>query len=174
MATEQKPIIGSYTGDSHRTVIQMPGEGETVSVGPDPVWFKVVTEDTGGAYCMMEITVRPDFIGPPLHVHYVMDEGFYVLEGELQLTVEDKQYRCPAGSWVLIAKGTPHTWGTPPDATQPARLHIIASPAGFEGFFYDLSALFAKYNGPPPLDEYIELFAKYDHEIVEQAGAPPA
>jgi quercetin dioxygenase-like cupin family protein len=78
----------------------------------------------------------------PPHVHHRHTESFYVLEGELTLTVGDRELRAEAGSWVQVAPGVPHA------VSRPARhLDLHAPSCGFGAFVrgeraaFDLSAL---------------------------------
>jgi quercetin dioxygenase-like cupin family protein len=45
--------------------------------------------------------------GPPLHCHD-WDEGFYVLEGEVEFFCDAQSHRCLTGTLVHIARGTKH------------------------------------------------------------------
>jgi quercetin dioxygenase-like cupin family protein len=56
-----------------------------------------------------EIRSGPEATPPPLHVHPRHMESFYVLEGELALTVGDRELRAEAGSWVQVPPGVAHT-----------------------------------------------------------------
>jgi quercetin dioxygenase-like cupin family protein len=58
------------------------GEGRVLDVLGETVTCKVVGEETGGAYALLEIQSPPQ-CGPPMHVHRREDKGFYVLEGAL-------------------------------------------------------------------------------------------
>jgi quercetin dioxygenase-like cupin family protein len=44
----------------------------------------------------------------PAHVHRRHVESLYVLEGELTLTVRDREVRAETGSWLQVARGVPH------------------------------------------------------------------
>ena len=62
----------------------------------------------------------------PLHVHDRDDEAWYVLEGTLGFRRGDELLEAPAGSGVLVAAGTAHTfWNA---ATSPARYLIVMTP----------------------------------------------
>ena len=120
-----------------RTIILGPGEGKTVSVFGDPFTYKVASHDTNNAYSIVEVTVSVHT--PPPHPHHNEDEGFYVLEGELEVRVGDRTVRAPAGSFVLGPKGVVH--GYSKVGLGPAKLLEIFSPAGFEHFFEEISGL---------------------------------
>jgi mannose-6-phosphate isomerase-like protein (cupin superfamily) len=64
--------------------------------------------------------------GPPQpsHVHRRHVESFYVLEGELALTVGERELRAPAGSWVEVPPGVPHAVSVPgPERARFLNLH---------------------------------------------------
>jgi mannose-6-phosphate isomerase-like protein (cupin superfamily) len=46
----------------------------------------------------------------PLHIHHSDDEAWYVLEGTLGFVIGDREVEAPAGSAVLVPRGTPHSW----------------------------------------------------------------
>jgi quercetin dioxygenase-like cupin family protein len=52
---------------------------------PDGTTFEVVESDSesGGARMEFEITMAPDAIGPPRHIHPSQEESWTVLSGEL-------------------------------------------------------------------------------------------
>jgi len=68
---------------THRPTVRKPGEGRTIAVFGDVYRFLAVGEDTNGKYALWEAVVPPGG-GPPPHVHSREEEGFYVLEGEIQ------------------------------------------------------------------------------------------
>jgi mannose-6-phosphate isomerase-like protein (cupin superfamily) len=110
-----------------------PGEGRTIKVPGHPMTFKASKEHTGGAYSLQEVTVVGE--GPPQHIHKAEEEAFYVLEGELNIKIGENITRGSAGSFVLVPRGTVHTfWNAGPT---PAKLLGILSPAGLEQFFVE-------------------------------------
>jgi hypothetical protein len=68
-----------------------PGEGNTIQVPGHPITYKARKEDTGGAYSLLEATVMGD--GPPQHIRKAEEEGFYVLEGEVNIQIGDQTIR---------------------------------------------------------------------------------
>jgi quercetin dioxygenase-like cupin family protein len=96
-------------------------------------------ELTGGRLESFEQLIEPGH-GPPLHVHDVQDEVFYVLEGDLRFRVGDEaERRVGSGASVVIPRGTPHAFQVDGDA--PARLLVTFTPAGIEPFFRAASKL---------------------------------
>ncbi len=69
--------------------------------------------------------------GPP-HVHRRHIESFYVLEGELALIAGGRELRAPAGSWVQVPPGVPHSVSS---GSGPVRLLDLHTPScGFGAF----------------------------------------
>ncbi len=141
------------------------GRGKTLNVLGDEVVVVVGGADTAGAYAVVEQVSQPGS-GPPLHMHLREDEGFYILEGEYEFRVGDEVVRAMPGTFLIAPRRTPHTFQCV--GTRPGRVQVIITPAGFENFFGDLSALSAA--GPPDTEEVLGLARKYELEIL---GSPP-
>jgi quercetin dioxygenase-like cupin family protein len=120
-------------------VFQRPGEGGTVDnpLGADVV-FKARGEQTDGTLTAFETLVGPGD-GPPLHTHANEGESVYVLDGEMRFKLRDEIQAAPAGSFVFIPRGAPHTWQNVGDG--PARILIHFTPSGMERFFDGFAAL---------------------------------
>jgi len=144
---------------SHRGIVLGAGEGKTISVLGNSYTYKAAKEETGGAYTLIEGTVVGD--GPPPHIHTTEEEAFYVLEGELNVLVGQRTVTATAGAFVLVPRGTVHTFSKA--GTASAKILTIISPAGFEKFFEEIA-------GPPDLEKIMALAPKYNLEIV---GPPP-
>ena len=94
---------------------------------------------TQGAWSLVELTEQPGY-KTPLHRHNNWDESFYVLEGTLTAKVADSVYNLPAGSYILIPRGTPHAQANL--ASVPLKLLLTMTPSGFERHLKDRVALF--------------------------------
>jgi quercetin dioxygenase-like cupin family protein len=114
-----------------------PGEGRQLVLGTNLATLKAVTGDTGGRFSVMEHRLAAHGPHPPVHVDDQLDHAIYVLEGTVVLTVEQRQLTAPAGSFILIAHGTAHTFANPSDTA--ARLVEVDAPAGFERYFERLA-----------------------------------
>lgn len=126
---------------------------------------KVSGRDNGGEFAVLEVPTVPG-AAPPLHVHHIENEWFYVLEGEYDIRIGDQVVRLKPGASAYGPKLIPHTWRDVGSA--PGRLLVVAQPAGhIEAFTLDLEALTAK--GPASPEAYKALFARHDMEI---AGPP--
>lgn len=129
--------------------------------------FKATAQETGGAVTALETIAAPGE-GPPLHVH-AEDELIYTLEGSFRIRLGDVIEQAEPGSFVFIARGTPHTWQNV--GNRPARLFATIVPAatGFEEFFRRYAAL--------PVDERgTEAFARIatETQAFEVLGPPLA
>jgi mannose-6-phosphate isomerase-like protein (cupin superfamily) len=70
---------------------------------------------------------------PPPHLHRRHAEAFYVLDGELVLMADDREFRAEAGSWVQVPPGVPHTVSFP--GSEPVRFLNLHTPScGFGAF----------------------------------------
>jgi quercetin dioxygenase-like cupin family protein len=99
------------------------------------IFVRVTGAQTGGALAVTEMTMRR---GPaaPLHVQPLDDETFYVLEGALTFHADGRELAAPAGTTVVVPRGTPHAFRV--DSEQ-ARVLVMNTPAGHEGFFLAMS-----------------------------------
>jgi quercetin dioxygenase-like cupin family protein len=103
--------IAKFLPETETTVpiIRGPGEGKVVGVLRDQSTFKVLSEETGGAYAILEQKIPPGH-GPPLHVHRHETEIFYVLEGELEITIGGQKVTATAGAIVVGPRDIPHAF----------------------------------------------------------------
>src|SRR5262249_4842424 len=82
-------------------------------------------EDTGGAYCLLDMRVAPG-IGVPRHTHTREDEALFVLSGELEATVGDEIFTLRAGETLIAPRNIPHRLRNPGDV--PNHYLIMFSP----------------------------------------------
>src|SRR5215467_4767200 len=118
-----------------------PDDGETVRLGPVTMRILEDGSTTGHRLGIGEITVAPRTDGPPQHRHARHDEGFYVVSGTARFTVADTTYDAPAGTFVMIPPGAPHTFANP--AGEPAVLLNTFTPDLYVQYFRDLRDMIA-------------------------------
>src|SRR5919202_1846800 len=140
-----------------RAVVYRPGEGEVIA-GPSSVTIKATAEDTGGSFYLGESVIPPGFPGPPPHVHERMHDMFYVLEGTLTMRVGEETLELAAGGFACAPPGVVHTFSN--RSAAPVRFLNLATPAGFEHYMRELSAVMAK--GTPTSEEIGAIAARYD------------
>src|SRR5215831_4395134 len=111
---------------TNKPTINTPPQGRTVAVVGDIYRFLATGEESDGKYALWEALVPPGG-GPPPHVHSREEEGFYVLEGEVTITVGEKRLVAGAGAFVNMPVGTPHAFKN--ESNRPARMLISVAPA---------------------------------------------
>ena len=88
-------------------------------------------EDTGGAYCLLDLKVAPGK-GVPRHTHTLEDEALFVLCGELEAIGGDEVFTLRAGETLMAPRNIPHQLRN--SGNVPNHYLIMFSPAGFEEF----------------------------------------
>jgi quercetin dioxygenase-like cupin family protein len=148
------------------TVVQ-PGEGLVGELGSIGVAFKLWGQDTGGSVSVVEHPFPVGALVPP-HLHTREDEYSIVTEGEIGFRSGDREAVLGAGGYITKPRGELHAmWNA---GTVPARMIEVISPAGFEGFFRELSELVAA--GEPTLDVLLPLAESYGLQFGDAAWLP--
>ncbi|MFN7935517.1 MAG: cupin domain-containing protein [Bryobacteraceae bacterium] len=139
--------------------------GKLPGAGPRDAILKISGDDTGGEFALFEIP--PGNPGPPLHLHHIENELFWVLEGELDVQVGSDIIRLTAGSCAYAPRMTPHTWQ--PVGGHDVRFLAFAEPAGhLEEFIAELLRR-RRSGGPVDPASMKSLFEKYEMEVVGPA-----
>jgi len=144
-------------------LVLKPGEGRAIALGPIQM---VVQEDgtqTRGTLGVAEFTVPPHASTPPPHLHRAHEEGFYILEGELEFLAGTQTMRAGQGTWVMVPIGTVHTFSNPTD--KPARFLNTFTPPCYIRYFEEMSQLIQE-NGALDPHQFAALMARYDTEVV--------
>jgi quercetin dioxygenase-like cupin family protein len=137
-----------------------PGQGRSIDLGNFAMSVKATEEQTGGHFSLLEATEPADF-GPPLHIHRDASESFYVLEGAYTVFLDQRQFTCPAGSFVFIPAGTPHSFRV---SAETGRKLVLFTTASLVGYFEDLST--AIHEGRAGPEELSAIAAKYSMEVL--------
>ncbi len=124
---------------SSEPIILQPEEGRRIDLGAFAMSVKASEEMTAGVFTLLEATEPPDF-GPPMHIHHNAAEAFYVLEGEYIIFIEDRESRCPAGSFIYIPLGVRHGFRVGRVASRKLNLY---APGVMVGYFDELAAAIA-------------------------------
>ena len=95
--------------------------------------FLATSKETDGEFALIHCYFRKGFMAPP-HYHKLEDESFYILEGEIDFHVGDKQFRAGAGEFILLPKNIPHHFNL---VSETAKALLLITPAGFEAFFQE-------------------------------------
>lgn len=160
--------------DPARIIVLGPGEGRTITMGqnPDHMRLKAGAADTSRHFALLEYHAQPDSPGVPLHLHEGHDEGFYVLEGVLQMQLGQEVLDVQPGGFVFVPRGIAHRFGNP--FPEFCRFLATFSPAGFEEFFDQRLRLLEQHG----LDSQEVLDLARSHGVVymdppEQAAGQP-
>ena len=113
-----------------------PGEGRSIDLGNFVMSVKATTVETGAAFTLLE-AAEPAGFGPPMHIHHDASEAFYVLAGEYVIFLEEREFKCPAGSFIYIPVGMRHGFRV---GGVPSRKLNLYSPAAMVGYFDELGA----------------------------------
>lgn len=141
-----------------------PDQGERLIWLGELTTIKVTGEHTSGHYAIAEVVSTPEgFV--PLHVHNAEDEAFFVVDGEVDFTVGDRTFEAGPGTFVFGPRGVPHAYKV---KTSQARILMMFSPAGFEGFIRETST---PADAPPAaaeldMDEIVAVAARYGASIL--------
>jgi mannose-6-phosphate isomerase-like protein (cupin superfamily) len=96
-------------------------------------------EETGQGFSLVEHPMSPRALAAPLHLHTREDEYSYVLEGRMGALLGDDVVEAGPGDLVFKPRNQWHTFWNAGD--EPCRILEIISPAGFEQFFREVTAL---------------------------------
>lgn len=98
-------------------IVISPDEGTNLR-GEFQVTIKIRSEQTGGAFAVLEETLPPKRLIKP-HVHG-NDVWVYPLDGEVGVLVSDDVISLSPGAWVLKPAGLVHAMWNPTD--RPVRI----------------------------------------------------
>ena len=150
-----QPVSSVHKEKNANTVQFIPADtGEAYWVMGGLFTYLVTGAESGGSYFTLIVDVGPE-AGPPPHIHYLEEEQFYVLDGELTYSVGDQTFEVSTGDFIHIPRGTVHSFR---NGQKPSRLLATFSPAGIEGFFREVGDLVAdgdRLKSPPPVTEAI-------------------
>jgi mannose-6-phosphate isomerase-like protein (cupin superfamily) len=139
------------------------GEGEKqFSARGSVMFFKALAGQNGGDFSLMERTLPPGGRRPPPHRHTNCSEAYFVLDGLVSITAEDQELTVGPEGFVLIPRGTAHTFGNAGE--HEARLLVLHAPA-MDAYFAGLHELWNR-DEPPSPDEERGLMARFGMEPV--------
>ncbi|HAZ46838.1 MAG TPA: cupin domain-containing protein [Cyanobacteria bacterium UBA11369] len=154
--------------NSTTSVLIPTGKGRLLWWGDILVTFKVLGEETDGAFAVMEDIVPPHYATPP-HVHSREDERVYVVSGEFAFQVGNETFNVSAGDYINMPRHLVHNFRNIGD-TQGILL-VTFSPAGIEEMFYEMGRDVDDPSTPPPpytpeeMKNIIAIAAKHGVEI---------
>jgi mannose-6-phosphate isomerase-like protein (cupin superfamily) len=155
-------------------IVVPPGAGKPVRrLFGEQTTIKVTAPETGDAYAVRENEVPAGFDKVPFHIHHGAEEAFYILEGSMTVSTPERAVEAPAGSFVLIPRGTVHTLANP--GAVPLRWLTFISPGWLSAWIEEESDLQEEAGpGEPDAARRAAIYEKYGLEIVAPPPGRPA
>ena len=97
--------------------------------------WKATAAETGGAFFLFEDAMEQGK-ATPLHTHPESDETMYVLDGEILMHIDGRDYPVAAGGLAVAPRGVPHAFLV---VSETARLLCLHTPGSCEAFYVDAS-----------------------------------
>lgn len=138
-----------------------PDQGQEGFLGSIGVRFLIDGADTDERFSFVEHPMSPRALAAPLHLHTREDEYSYVLEGRMGALLGDDVVEAGPGDLVFKPRDQWHTFWNAGD--EPCRILEIISPAGFEHFFRELSAMGGAIRAEP--EALAQLNERYGFEM---------
>ena len=160
--TKETPRVNE---SEHAGYVLGPDEGIRMSAVGVTITFLVTGADSGGRFSLFEMTVPPNFDGPPPHWHKETAEAFFVLDGTVTAVHGDERTPVPAGGCWYVPTGVVHTYANESD--EPATFLALLTPSDMETYFFKLAELVQESSEWPPQDPEMlaavgELARRYD------------
>lgn len=158
--------------DGPRPFVRRRDEGEAYHALGALALRKATSEETGGAFEMVERRGDENRVVTPLHVHRSTDELWYVLDGAVELFADGDLLSAGPGDTVFAPRNVPHAFRIAADGT---RCLLVVSP-GAETMFDEVGTRVAEATVPvesPDEDELDRLDAFVAESDVERLGPPP-
>ena len=114
--------------------------------------FLATGEETQGQFALIEAVSRKGN-DPPPHTHRREDEIFYVLEGEVVASVGDHTIKGTPGTMIFLPRDVRHSFTI---ESEHARMLILVTPAGFEGWFKEFGVPAQAMTLPPAVEPAYE------------------
>lgn len=137
------------------------------------VTFQVRSDETDGAYAILEVAVPAGPAKPQMHVH-AASETFQILDGEFEFYAiregQTSTFRASAGDMVHMPPNAPHSYRNV--AKSASSFQAVIAPGSMEGYFLELGMPTANTEpsakpGQPDSKFLIETGRKYGVELVD-------
>lgn len=143
-------------------VVLHAGEGRPLNLGPaNRGLIKAGGGDGIGSLTVVEYEFGAGFPGPLPHTHKELVDGFWVLDGQLDLLVGDEWTQAGPGDYAIIPPGNVHTFAN--RGERPVRMLNIMAPGGFEQYLVEVAGELRPDASPDP-ERMAEIAARYDFE----------
>ena len=149
--------------ESRKAFVTSRASGESLKVMGADVSFLCPANRTGKTWSMMEVTL-PRRAGPPPH-HHPWDEAYYVIEGEIEFSLDGEERHVKSGDFVYAPGGTVHGFHGASD--QPARVLIFDAPAHAEAFFREVDS---QVKGPDDMPKVPGIGERHEIHFLPRTG----
>jgi quercetin dioxygenase-like cupin family protein len=141
-------------------IILQPGEGKSVRFGTSTCTFKVTGKDTHGHFGLFEFVMEPGTSGASPHIHKQLTEIFYVIEGEVELSLDRRTVTAVPGAVMLVPENVPHGFSNP--GLVRSKLLILFCPADSREQYFEGLAKLTENGRQPSQIELLELMRKFN------------
>ncbi|MGH9430659.1 MAG: cupin domain-containing protein [Terriglobia bacterium] len=121
---------------------QLSGFGRKRQSLEDSVWytgwlltFLATGEQTQGRFALIEAVTRKGNAPPP-HIHRREEESFYILEGEMTVSVGGQTIKGTPGTVIVLPRNLAHSFKI---ESEQIRMLMLLTPVGLEGYFKECS-----------------------------------
>ena len=118
-----------------------------------------------GQFTVVEVTCPPGYQGIR-HIHHNEDEGFWILDGQLDLEIDGKHTLMHTGDYAFGPRNVPHGFSA---GDAGARMLFILTPGGFENLIMATSEP-AKTRTTPPHSDEMPDFARLKTILAQYGG----
>lgn len=120
-------------------------EGTSIPTPPFPdarLKYKMRGSQTNNMITTVELDLFNAGLGT--HMHSREDEFYYVVDGQVQFMIDNKQFCGKPGDYVYVPRGYSRSLRIDEKRRQrkPVRIQIVLFPSGVEGFLDDIAAYF--------------------------------
>ncbi|MEP6665086.1 MAG: cupin domain-containing protein, partial [Nocardioidaceae bacterium] len=152
------------------TVIRTSEEGEKRwFFGGGLQTWKVKAEESNGEFLLFEDSLANGKM-TPLHCHPHADETFYLLEGEIMLSIEGVEHRVGDGGLAMVPRGVPHAFLV---TSRSARMLCLQTPGTAQPFFWAASEPTTQTDNSGPVDFDRVRAAAEETGATQILGPPP-
>ncbi len=148
-------------------IILQPGEGKSVKLGTSTCTFKVTGKDTKGHFGLFEFVMEPRTSGASPHIHKHLTEIFYVIEGEVELLLDQHIVTAAPGAVMMVPENIPHGFANP--GSVRSKLLILFCPADSREQYFEGLAKLNENGRQPSQAELLDLMQKFDQYPVPEA-----
>jgi mannose-6-phosphate isomerase-like protein (cupin superfamily) len=134
-------------------------------LGGDPGASITLLADRAGTLTSNRSLMRAGSAGAPPHFHRDSSELFFVLEGALDVLLDDRIVTLEQGDMLVVPPGVAHAFAPPAD--RDADVLFVFTPGTARDDYYRL--LDAAYRGDAQWSEIAESSERFDNHYVESA-----